>query len=163
MLKGIDPLLSPELLKVLAEMGHGDAIVVVDANFTATTLAHGKPVIRLPGIGLQRACAALLSVFPLGAAAERPVAFMKVSEAPEGYVSPLQRSVIALCEASAPPDAQQCEAVERFAFYERVKQAYAIVQTGEMQPYANFLFKKGVISDVPVLGSARPAPCVGEP
>jgi L-fucose mutarotase len=149
LLKGIDPLLSPELLKVLAEMGHGDAIVVVDANFTATTLGHGKPVIRLPGVGLQRACAAVLSVFPLGTAAEQAVAFMKVSGQPEGYVSPLQRSVIALCGAPASAGPQQGEAVERFAFYERVKQAYAIVQTGEMQPYANFLFKKGVISDVP--------------
>ncbi len=147
MLKGIDPLLSPELLKVLAEMGHGDAIVVVDANFTATTLGRGKPLIRLPGIGLQRACEAVLSVFPLGTAAEQPVACMKVSDRPEGYISPLQRSVIELCAALGSAGAQHCEAVERFAFYERVKQAYAIVQTGEMQPYANFLFKKGVISD----------------
>jgi L-fucose mutarotase len=148
MLKGIDPLLSPELLKVLAEMGHGDVVVVVDANFTATTLGQGKPVIRLPGVGLQRACAAVLSVLPLGTAAERPVAFMKVSDTSAGYVSPLQRAVIEQCVAA---DAQQCEAVERFAFYERVRQAYAIVQTGEMQPFANFLFKKGVIADVPIL------------
>jgi L-fucose mutarotase len=145
MLKGIDPLLTPELLKVLAEMGHGDAIAVVDANFTATTLGHGKPLVRLAGAGLQRACAAVLSVFPLGTAAESPVAFMQVGGAPDGYVSPLQRAVLAL------PGAAEGEAVERFAFYERVKQAYAIVQTGEMQPYANFIFKKGVIADVPVL------------
>ena len=147
MLKGIDPVLSPELLKVLAEMGHGDAIVVVDANFTATTLGHGKPIIRLPGIGLQRACVAVLSVFPLGIAAELPVAFMKVSERPEGYVSPLQQSVLQLCAQHGASGAPQ--AVERFAFYECVRHAYAIVQTGEMQPFANFLFKKGVISDVP--------------
>jgi L-fucose mutarotase len=152
MLKGIDPVLSPELLKVLAEMGHGDAIVVVDANFTATTLGLGKPLIRLPGIGVSRACAAVLSVFPLGIPSEQPVAFMQVAQRPEGYLSPLQRSVLQLCAqqsdggepvAGAPP----YEVVERFAFYERVRQAYAIVQTGEMQPYANFLFKKGVISD----------------
>ena len=149
MLKGIDPLLSPELLKVLAEMGHGDAIVIVDANFTATTLGLGKPVIRLPGIGLQRACAAVLSVFPLGLPAEQPVAFMKVSERPDGYLSPLQQSVIQLCAQHALPNEVQCEAVERFAFYERVRQAYAIVQTGELQPFANFLFKKGVITAAP--------------
>ena len=148
MLKGIDPLLCPQLLKVLAEMGHGDAVVVVDANFTATTLGHGKPIIRLPGIGLERACAAVLSVFPLGIPAEQPVAFMQVSDRPDGYLSPLQHSVIQLCAQHAVSDEPQCEAVERFAFYERVRQAYAIVQTGEMQPYANFLFKKGVISDV---------------
>ncbi|RJG14443.1 RbsD/FucU family protein [Massilia cavernae] len=145
MLKGIDPLLTPELLKVLAEMGHGDAIAVVDANFTATTLGRGKPLVRLAGTGLQRACAAVLSVFPFGTAAEQPVAFMKVGDTPDGYVSPLQRQVLALCAPG------MGEAVERFAFYERVKQAYAIVQTGEMQPYANFIFKKGVIADVPDL------------
>ncbi len=144
MLKGIDPLLTPELLKVLAEMGHGDAIAVVDANFTATTLGHGKPLVRLAGAGLQRACAAVLSVFPLGTAAEAPVAFMQVGGTPDGYVSALQRAVLAL------PGAAEGEAVERFAFYERVKQAYAIVQTSEMQPYANFIFKKGVIADVSV-------------
>jgi L-fucose mutarotase len=144
MLKGIDPLLTPELLKVLAEMGHGDAIAVVDANFTATTLGRGKPLVRLAGTGLPRACAAVLSVFPLGTAAERPVAFMKVGDTPDGYVSPLQREVVALCSPCGG------EAVERFAFYERVEQAYAIVQTGEMQPFANFIFTKGVIADIPL-------------
>jgi L-fucose mutarotase len=148
MLKGIDPLLSPELLKVLAEMGHGDEVVVVDANFTAASLGRGKPIIVLPGVGLQRACAAVLSVFPLDAAVEQPIAFMQVSGQPDGYQSPLQAAVIASFIQAGAAEAQQCEAVERFAFYERVKSAYAIVQTGEMQPYANFIFKKGVISDV---------------
>lgn len=146
MLKGIDPLLSPELLKVLAEMGHGDAVAIVDANFTATTLGRGKPIIQLPGIGLQRACEAVLSVFPLDAAVEQPVAFMAVSHQPEDYRSPLQRNLLDLFASIGSASEEQCEAVERFAFYERVKDAYAIVQTGEMQPFANFLFKKGVIS-----------------
>lgn len=146
MLKGIDPLLTPELLKVLAEMGHGDAIAVVDANFTAATLGRGKPLVRLPGAGLQRACAAVLSVFPLGTAAERPVAFMQVGDTPDGYVSPLQREVLALCAPGA--GKAEGEAVERFAFYELVKAAHAIVQTGEMQPFANFIFRKGVIADI---------------
>jgi len=144
MLKGVDPLLSPELLKVLAEMGHGDAVAVVDANFTATTLGHGKPIIRLPGIGLQRACAAVLSVLPLDLPG-RPVSFMAVSDRPADYRSGLQRELLALCTAAGAVPAAQCEAVERFAFYEQVKQAYAIVQSGELQPYANFLFRKGVL------------------
>jgi len=144
MLKGVDPLLSPELLKVLAEMGHGDAVAVVDANFTATTLGHGKPIIRLPGISLQRACAAVLSVLPLDLP-DRPVSFMAVSDRPADYRSGLQRELLALCTAAGSVPASQCEAVERFAFYEQVKQAYAIVQTGELQPYANFLFRKGVL------------------
>lgn len=147
MLKGIDPLLSPELLKVLCEMGHGDEIVLVDANFTSESLGHGKPIIRLPGIDLYRACAALLSVFPLDAAVTQPVAYMKVSDTPEGYTSALQRSVIELLATTGSAAAEQCEAVERFSFYDRVEQSYAILQTGEMQPYANFLFKKGVIAE----------------
>ncbi|GGB83977.1 RbsD/FucU family protein [Pseudoduganella buxea] len=145
MLKGIDPLLSPELLKVLAEMGHGDAVAIVDANFTAATLGRGKPVIRLPGIGLQRACAAVLSVFPLDLPGQ-PVTFMAVSERPDGYRSGLQRELLALCAEAGSAPAAQCEALERFAFYERVKSAHAIVQTGELQPYANFLFRKGVLA-----------------
>lgn len=146
MLKGIDPLLSAELLKVLCEMGHGDEVVVVDANFTAESLGRGKPIIRLPGIDLPRACSAVLSVFPLDAAVEQPVAFMKVCETPVGYTSGLQQQVIDLLAKAEYAAPEQCEATERFAFYERVKNAYAIVQTGEMQPYANFLFKKGVIA-----------------
>lgn len=147
MLKGIDHLLSPDLLKVLSEMGHGDEVVVVDANFTAETLGVGKPIVRLPGIGLLRACEAVLSVFPLDTAVSESVAYMKVSGTPEGYTSPLQLSVIELLEEIGSARPEQCEEVERFKFYERVKQAYAIVQTGEMQPFANFIFKKGVIAD----------------
>ncbi len=145
MLKGIDPLLSPELLTVLCEMGHGDEVVLVDANFTAASLGRGKPLIRLPGIDLLRASKALLSVFPLDSAVEQPVAFMKVCDTPEDYTSPVQLAVIVLLENAGMAEPGQCEAMERFHFYERVKHAYAIVQTGESAPYANFIFKKGVI------------------
>jgi L-fucose mutarotase len=120
MLKNIDPLLSPELLKVLAEMGHGDAVVLVDANFTAASLAQGPQV----------SC-------------------MAVSGQPDGYRSALQRQVLALCETAGGASAAQCQAVERYAFYEQVRQAYAIVQTGELQTYANFLFRKGVLGTAP--------------
>ena len=112
MLKNIDPLLTPDLLKVLAEMGHDDAIVLADANFTAMSLGAGKPVLRLPGIGMARAVQAVASVLPR-----------------EGVAS------------------EHAEGVERFAFYERVKKAYAIVVTGELQPWGNFLLRKGVIGD----------------
>ncbi|HWW70835.1 MAG TPA: RbsD/FucU domain-containing protein [Duganella sp.] len=96
MLKGIDAALTPELLKVLCEMGHGDEVVVVDANFTAASLGRGKPVIRMPGIDLQRACRALLSVFPLDQSVAQPVAYMKVEHTADGYASGVQRAVIAL-------------------------------------------------------------------
>lgn len=146
MLKGIDALLSPELLKILCEMGHGDEVAVVDANFTAESLGRGKPIIRLPGCDLYRTCTAVLSVFPLDTAVTQPVAYMQVSDSPAGYTSTVQLSVIVLLEAGDLARPEQCEAMERFSFYERVKQAYAIVQTGEMQSYANFIFKKGVIN-----------------
>ena len=147
MLKGIDPLLTPDLLKVLAEMGHGDEIVVVDANFTAASIAAGKPVIVLAGASVRRACAAVLSLLPLDPAVAQPVAYMKVCDTPDGYRSALQREVITALQGAGWARPAQCQAMERFAFYDRVKAAFAIVQTGELQPYANFLFKKGVIGE----------------
>jgi L-fucose mutarotase len=146
MLKNIDPLLSPDLLKVLAEMGHGDEIVVADANFTAASLAAGKPLLRLPGVGMRATCAAVLSVLPLDAAVERPVAYMQVGDAPADYRSALQREVVRDLVQAGTATTTQCEAMERFSFYERARRAYAIVQTGELQPWANFIFKKGVIA-----------------
>ena len=145
MLKGIDPLLTPELLRTLAEMGHGDEIVIADANFTATTLGRGKVLIALPGVGVQRACEAVLSLLPLDAMVAQPVAFMQVSDTPAGYRSALQRRVLDALQTGGHAKPEQCEAVERFAFYERVQKAHAIVHTGELQPYANFILKKGVI------------------
>ena len=147
MLKGIDPLLTPELLRTLAEMGHGDEIVVADANFTATALARGKTMIPLPGVGVQRCCEALLSLLPLDATVAQPVAYMQVCDTPPGYRSALQRRVIGRLEAAGWTTPAQCEGVERFAFYERVQRAHAIVHTGDLQPYANFIFKKGVIGE----------------
>lgn len=127
-------------------MGHGDEIVVVDANFTATSLAQGKPVLRLDGVGLLRACQAVLSVFPLDAAVKQPVGFMKVSDSPEGYVNEAQNEVLQHLEQQRIALREQCQPIERFAFYERVRGAYAFIVTGEMRTYANFVFKKGVIS-----------------
>ena len=147
MLKGIHPAIGPELLKTLAEMGHGDEIVIADANFTAASLGRGKPVLPLPGAGVQRACEAVLSVLPLDAMVERPVAYMQVGGTPEGYRSALQRRAIAAFEAAGWATSAQCEATERFAFYERVRGAFAIVHTGEQQPWANFILKKGVLGD----------------
>ena len=147
MLKGIDPLLTPELLRVLAEMGHGDEIVIADANFTTTTLGRGKAVIHLPGASVQRTCEAVLSLLPLDAAVTQPVAYMQVSDRPEGYRSALQRQVISRMAQAGWAASEQCEAVERFRFYKRVETAHAIVQTGELQPFANFILKKGVIGE----------------
>ena len=147
MLKGIDPLFTPALLKVLAEMGHGDEIVVADANFTAASLGAGKPVIALPGVGVLRACQALLSLLPLDHSVAQPVAYMQVCGTADPYRSALQRGLVAALASDGHAAPAQCAGVERFAFYDRVRQAYAIVHTGELQPYANVILKKGVIGE----------------
>ncbi len=146
MLKGIDPLLSPELLKLLAEMGHDDAVVLADANFTAMSLGAGKPVLRLPGVDMVRTLRAVTSVLPLAADVPHPVAFMQVCGSAPGYRSALQREALAELARAGLQDSQT-EAVERYAFYDRVKNAYAIVVTGERQPWANVILRKGVIGD----------------
>lgn len=152
MLKGIDPLLTPDLLKLLAQMGHGDEIVIADANFTATSLARRAamaplPVIELPGVGVRRCVEAVLGLLPLDAAVAQPVAYMQVCDTPEGYRSRLQRDVIAALQAGGHAHPAQCEPLERFAFYDRVRQAFAIVHTGDAQPYGNFILRKGVLGE----------------
>jgi len=146
MLKGIDPLLTPDLLKVLAEMGHDDAIVLADANFTAMSLGQGKPVFRLPGVGMARAMAAVTSVLPLAEDVEHPVAYMQVGGTEVPYRSALQRETLEVLSNQGVPEGR-CEGVERYAFYDRVRRAYAIVVTGEPQPWGNFILRKGVIGE----------------
>lgn len=146
MLKGIDPLLGPGLLKLLCEMGHDDALVLADANFTAMSLGAGKPVLRMPGIPMVRALQAVSSVLPLAQDVPAPVAYMQVGGTQAPYRSALQREALqVLAGAGVTPD--RAEAVERYAFYERVRQAYAIVVTGELQPWGNFILRKGVVGE----------------
>ena len=147
MLKGINPLITPDLLKLLAEMGHDDALVLADANFTALSLGIGKPVLRLPGASMFQVVKAIDTLLPLAADVDHPVAFMQVSDTTAPYRSALQREVLGLLENSLLPH-QQSEPVDRFAFYERVRNAYAIVVTGEMQPFGNFILRKGVIGEL---------------
>lgn len=146
MLKGIDPLLTPDLLRLLADMGHDDALVLADANFTAVRLAAGKPVLRLPGTGMAQVVRAVDSVLPLAADVDHPLAFMQVSGTQAPYLSALQREVLDVLRPSLLAH-QSAEAIERFAFYERVRGAFAIVVTGERQPFGNFILRKGVIGD----------------
>ena len=144
MLIGIDPLLTPELLMHLCAMGHGEWVAVVDANFTADFLAKGRPVVRLPGHSLERVSRAVLSVFPLADDVAHPVAFMHVCHAAPAHRTPAQDAVVALA-VQAGCAADRIEPVERFAFYERIKAASLIVQSGESTAYGNALFCKGVI------------------
>jgi L-fucose mutarotase len=144
MLKGIDPLLTPELLMHLCAMGHGEWVAVVDANFTADFLSRGKPVVRLPGHSLARVSQAVLSVFPLADDVAQPAAYMRVCGSADGHRTPAQQAVVDLVMQEG-RDAASVEAVERFAFYDKIAGASLIVQSGEATAYGNALFCKGVI------------------
>jgi len=144
MLKGIDPLLTPALLMHLCAMGHGEWVAVVDANFTADFLSQGKPVVRIPGHSLERVSRAVLSVFPLAADVAHPAAFMRVCNSAEGHRTAAQQAVGELPRAQG-FKAEQVEPVERYAFYEKIKGASLIVQSGEGTAYGNAMFCKGVI------------------
>jgi L-fucose mutarotase len=141
MLKGIDPLLSPELLMVLRAMGHGDEIAVVDGNFPASTMA--RRLIRLDGLSATAVTDAILSVMPLDDFVPEAAWRMEVVGAP-GAEQPIFDEFRQIIATQAGP-AFSLAALERFAFYERAKQAYAIVATGEARLYGNIILKKGVI------------------
>jgi L-fucose mutarotase len=125
-------------------MGHGEWVAVVDANFTANYLAQGKPLVRLPGITLERASQAVLSVFPLDEHVPQPAAYMRVSDMPENHRTAAQNAVVQLL-AKEGVKLDQIEPIERFAFYDKVKTASLIVQCGEGTAYGNAMFCKGVI------------------
>ena len=144
MLKGLDPLLTPELLMHLCAMGHGEWVAVVDANFTADFLSQGKPVVRLPGNSLERVSRAVLSVFPLALDVAQPAAFMHACHSAVGHRTAAQQAVVDLVVAEGFKP-EQVEPVERYAFYEKIKGASLIVQSGESTAYGNALFCKGVI------------------
>jgi L-fucose mutarotase len=141
MLKGIAPVISPELIKILMEMGHGDELVIADGNFPAASVA--QRLVRADGIGGTTLLDAILQVLPLDQYVERPVALMSV--VPGDPYKPViweeYRAVVLKYE----PQFKDFEYVERFAFYERAKQAYAVLASSEMALYANIILKKGVI------------------
>ena len=143
MLKGIDPVLTPELLHVLASMGHGDELVLVDRNFPAVSV--GRRVVRLDGCDLPRAARAILGLFPVDTFIERPVAAMQMVDTPD--VGPdVQQDVFALVD-EAEGRQVAVERVERFAFYERARRAFAVVTTTEDRPYGCVVLTKGVVFD----------------
>ena len=135
MLKGISPVVSPDLLKTLAEMGHGDEIVISDAHFPAHTF--NARVIRADGLGADSLLAGIIPLFELDAYAT-PVIMM--AAVPGDTLDP---SVEARYRKALGYDGI-IERVERFAFYERAKKAYAVVLSGEIAQYGNIILKKGV-------------------
>jgi L-fucose mutarotase len=146
MLKGIDPLLSPELLWALASMGHGDDLALVDSNHPAEAIARATTsgrLVRLPGIAIDRAARAILSVLPLDTFVEDPIRRMQVVGKPD-EVPDIQLEVAAV--AAAAGFAGEVASIERFAFYDAARKAFAIVQAGDPRPYGCFLLRKGVIA-----------------
>lgn len=141
MLKGLDPLLSPELLQVLCAMGHGDEIVIVDANFPA--VSAGPPVVRLAGASASEAADAILSVMPLDEFVPDTAWRMEVVGAPdeEQPIFAEFRAALRRHEGGR----FGLSSFERFAFYARARTAFAIVATGERRLYGNLILKKGVV------------------
>lgn len=141
MLKNISPLISPELLKILCEMGHGDEIVIADGNFPC----HGvhNRVVRCDGHGGAEMLDAILQLFPLDTYAEYNAMLMEIvpGDKVETPIWDVYKSIMARYEG----DNIRIENIERFAFYERAKKTYAVIATGESALYANLIIKKGVI------------------
>ena len=138
MLKSVDPLLTGELLAILSDMGHGDEVVIADANFPAASVA--RRLVRLPGSTATDVLDAVLSVLPLDDFVDRPAAAM---DAPGDRPAIYPAFEAALARAEGRP--LELEPVERFAFYDRAKAAYAVIATGERRLYANIILKKGVL------------------
>jgi L-fucose mutarotase len=143
MLIGISKLISPELLKVLMEMGHSDELVLADGNFPGAS--HAQRLIRADGHGIPELLDAILRLFPLDPYVDKPAALMQIVPG-DTVATPIWGTYGQIIEErtgfSAP-----FEEVERFAFYERAKKAYAVIATGESALYANLILKKGVITD----------------
>ncbi|MBQ9063627.1 MAG: fucose isomerase [Eubacterium sp.] len=144
MLKGIPKILSPELLKVLAEMGHSDRIVIGDGNFPAESMGRDAIVIRMDGHGVPEILDAILQLFPLDAYVEHPVNLMEVmpGDPVETPIWDTYKEIIAKYDDRG---ADAVGTIERFAFYEEAKKAYAVIATGESALYANVILQKGTI------------------
>ena len=145
MLKGIDPLLNAEVLAALREMGHGDDLIIADTNFPSASVAAETRLGRLLRIDHFSASVAraVLSVYPLDTFVDDAAARMEVVGAPE-EVPDVQLEVQSEIDA-AEGKPWPMMSIERYAFYERAKQAYAVIQTGERRFYGCFAFRKGVV------------------
>ena len=146
MLKNIPKLLSPELLKVLCEMGHGDRLVIADGNFPAQSMGRNGIVVRMDGHGAADVLKAVLEVFPLDTYEEQPVTLMELMPKDVGRIeTPIWDEYERLVAEADERGGKAIGHMERFAFYEEAKKAYAIIATGESALYANVMLQKGVV------------------
>jgi len=147
MLKSIDPFLNADVLYALRAMGHGDELIICDTNFPADAIARQTVLgrlLRIDNVTAGRAARAILSVLPLDSFVDQPASRMEIVGKPD-EIAPVQTEVQREIDAAhgAP---LPMGSIERFAFYERAKQSYCVIQTGERRFYGCFLFKKGVIA-----------------
>jgi L-fucose mutarotase len=146
-LKSIDPLLNADVLYALRAMGHGDDIILCDTNFPADSVARQTVLgrlLRIDNVTAARAARAVLSVMPLDSFVDRPALRMEIVDRPD-EIPEVQREVQAEIDA-AEGRSWPMGSIERFAFYERARKAYAVIATGERRFYGCFVFKKGVIA-----------------
>lgn len=146
MLKGIPKILSPELLKVLCEMGHSDRLVISDGNFPAESMGKNAIVVRCDGHGVPELLDAILQVFPLDSYVEHPVNLMEVMKG-DPVETPIWDEYKEIVKKHDARGEQAVGNIERFAFYEEAKTAYAIIATGESALYANVMLQKGVVTE----------------
>ena len=141
MLKHVPNILSPELLKIIMEMGHGDEIVIADGNFPASSIA--QRLIRLDGHNVPEVLEAILKFLPLDTYVEKPVGLMAVVKGDNIKPDIWERYRKIIKESKEP--FTEFESIDRFEFYERTKKAYAVIATSELALYANIILKKGVV------------------
>jgi L-fucose mutarotase len=141
MLKGISSIISPEFLKILAEMGHGDDIVIGDCNFPATTM--GKRCVRADGLKATEILDAILQLLPVDTFVDSPVSLMSVVPGTFDGEPPIWADFEQIINRHQPNT--NIQFIERFEFYEKSRQAFATVQTGENALYACVILKKGVL------------------
>ena len=140
MLKGISPLISPQLLEVMARMGHGDELVLADAHFPGESI--NKRIIRADGIRIPGLLEAVLPLFELDSYVPHPLAMMAAVEG--DHLDPVVERSYMEQIVKTNPQVPAIERIDRFAFYERAKNAFAVVMTGETAKYGNILLTKGV-------------------
>lgn len=147
MLKNIPAILSPELLKVLCEMGHGDRICIGDGNFPGASMAKPNNCVflRADGHGVNELLDAILQVIPLDAYVEKPVMLMEKMECDKDLEIPVWKDYEKTVAKYDERGASAIGAYERFEFYEQAKKCYCILQSGETAIYANIILQKGVV------------------
>lgn len=144
MLKNIPNIISPKLLKILSEMGHSDFLVIADGNFPAESMGKNSRVIRMDGHNVPEVLDAILQLFPLDTYAKTPVALMEVMKG-DTVKTPIWDEYKSIVKKYDERGAEAFENIERFAFYEKAKDAYVIIATSEKALYANIILQKGVL------------------